>query len=41
MDFKIEFHLKDTHKINWLQIIDTLSKTWKDISFKGKGNIKI
>ena len=41
MDFEIEFHLKDTHKIYWLQIIDTLSKMWKDISFKGKWNTKI
>ena len=30
-DLKIEFHLKDTHKIHWLQIIDALPKTWKYI----------
>ena len=28
-DLKIEFHLKGTHKIYWLQIIDALQKTWK------------
>ena len=37
---KIEFYLKDTHKIYWLQVIDTLSKTWKDIILKNKGNAK-
>ena len=30
-DLKVEFHLKDTHKIFWLQIIDALPKTWKNI----------
>ena len=39
-DLKIEFHLKDTHKIYWLQIIDALSKTWKDIILKDKRNVK-
>ena len=39
-DLKIEFHLKDTHKIYWLQIIDALPKTWKDIILKDKGNAK-
>ena len=39
-DLKIEFHLKDTHKIYWLQIIDALPKTWKDIILKNKGNTK-
>ena len=39
-DLKIEFHLKDTHKIYWLQIIDALPKTWKDIILKDKGNPK-
>ena len=28
-DLKIEFHLKDTHKIYWLQIIDALPKLGK------------
>ena len=37
-DIKIEFHLKDTHKVYWLQIIDALPKTWKDIILKDKGN---
>ena len=37
-DLKIEF--KDTHKIYWLQIIDALLKTWKDIILKDKGNAK-
>ena len=40
-DIKVEFHLKDTHKIYWLQIIDALPKTWKDIILKDKGNAKI
>ena len=39
-DLKIEFHLKDTHKIYWLEIIDLLSKTWKDIILKDKENAK-
>ena len=39
-DLKIEFHLKDTHKIYWLQIIDALPKTWKDIILNNKGNAK-
>ena len=37
-DIKIEFRLKDTHKIYWLQIIDALPKTWKDVILKNKGN---
>ena len=32
--------IKDTHKIYWLQIIDALPKTWKDIILKDKGNAK-
>ena len=36
-DIKIEFHLKDTQKIYWLQIIDALPKSWKDI-LKDTGN---
>ena len=39
-DLKIEFHLNDTHKIYWLQIIDAMPKTWKDIILKEKGNAK-
>ena len=39
-DLKIEFHLKDTHKIYRLQIIGALPKTWKDIILKDKGNTK-
>ena len=39
-DLKIEFYIKDTHKIYWLQIIDALPKTWKDIILKDKGNAK-
>ena len=39
-DLKIEFHLKDTHKIYWLQIIDALPKTWKDIILKNERNAK-
>ena len=39
-DIKIEFHLKDTQKIYWLQIIDALPKSWKDIILKNKGNAK-
>ena len=37
-DIKIKFHLKDTHKIYWLKIIDALPKLWKDIILKHKGN---
>ena len=37
---KIEFHLKDTHKIYWFQIIDALPTTWKDVVLKDKGNVK-
>ena len=37
-DMKIEFHLKDTHKIYCLQIIDALPKTWRYIILKDKGN---
>ena len=32
--------IKDTHKIYWLQIIDALPKTWKDVILKDKGNAK-
>ena len=32
------FWFKDTHKIYWLQIIDALPKTWKDIILKDKRN---
>ena len=39
-NIKIEFHLKDTHKIYWLQIIDAFPKTCKDIILKDKGNAK-
>ena len=39
-DLKIEFHLKDAHKIYWLQINDALPKTWKDTILKDKGNTK-
>ena len=39
-DIKIEFHLKDTQKIHWLQIIDALPKSWKDAILKDKGNPK-
>ena len=35
-DIKIEFHLKDTQKIYWLQIIDALPKSWKDAILKVK-----
>ena len=37
---KIEFCLKDTHKIYWLQIIDALQKKQKDIILEDKGNTK-
>ena len=39
-DLKIKFDLKDTHKIYWLQILDALPNTWKDIILKDKGNAK-
>ena len=39
-DIKLEFHLKDTQKIHWLQIIDALPKSWKDAISKDKGNAK-
>ena len=39
-DLKIKFNLKDTHKIYWLQIIDALPKTWKNIILKDKGTAK-
>ena len=37
---EIEFHLKDTQKMYWLQIIDALPKSWKDVILKDKGNAK-
>ena len=36
----MKFHLKDTHKIYWVQIIDALLKSWKDIILKDKENTK-
>ena len=39
-DIKTEFHLKETQKIYWLQIIDALPKSWKDANLKDKGNAK-
>ena len=39
-DLKIEFYLKNAHKIHWLRIISTLPKTWKNIIFEDKGNAK-
>ena len=39
-DIKIEFHLKDTQKMYWFQIIDALPKSWKDAILKDKGNAK-
>ena len=39
-NIKIEFHLKDTQKICWSQIIDALPKSWKDAILKDKGNAK-
>ena len=36
----VEFHSKDTHKIYWLQIIDALPKTWRDIILKNKCKAK-
>ena len=35
-DVKIEFHLKDTQKNYWLQIIDALPKSWKILFWKIK-----
>ena len=40
-DIKIEFHLKDTQEIYWLQIIDAFPKSWKHAIFKNKGNTQI
>ena len=39
-DIKIEFHLKGTQKICWLQIIDPLPNLWKDNALKDKRNAK-
>ena len=39
-DLKIEYHLKDTDKTYWLEIIDALPKTWKNVILKEKGNTK-
>ena len=39
-DIKIEFHLKDTEKIFWLQIIAALPKLWKDAILKDKESKK-
>ena len=39
-NIKIEFHLKDTQKIYWLQVIDVLPKSWKDAILKDIGNAK-
>ena len=39
-DIKIKLHLKDTHKMYQLQIIDALPKTGEGIILKGKGNAK-
>ena len=39
-DIKIQFRLKDTQKIYWLQIIDASPKFWKDIILKDKWNAK-
>ena len=36
-DFKIELHLRDTHKIYWSQIIDDLSKAWKRYYIERQG----
>ena len=38
-DIKYEY-LKGTHKIYWLQTIDAIRKTLKDIILKDKGNSK-
>ena len=40
-DIKIEFHLKDTQKIYWLQIIDALPKPWKDAILKDKKRVNL
>ena len=37
-DIKIKFHLKETQKTYWLQIIDALPKSWKDTILKDKRN---
>ena len=39
-DIKIEFRLRDSQKIYWLQIIDAFSKSWKDDILKDKRNAK-
>ena len=39
-DLRIEFNLKYTYKIYWLQILNALPKTWKDIILKDKGSTK-
>ena len=39
-DSNMEFHLKATHKIYWLQVIVAFLKIWKGIIFKDKGNIE-
>ena len=39
-NIKIESHLKDSQKIEWLQIIDALPKSWKDVILKDKENAK-
>ena len=39
-DIKRKFYFKGTHRIYWLQIIDALSKTWKDTIWKDKWNAK-
>ena len=36
----MEFHLTDTQKIYWLQIIDTFPRSWKDTTLKDKRNAK-
>ena len=36
----MEFHLKATHKIYWLQITDPFPRTWKDSILKDKENLK-
>ena len=35
-DTEIEFHLKDTHEIDWLQIFDVFPESWKDTILKDK-----
>ena len=39
-DLKIEFHLKDTHKIYWLQIIDALPKKMERYHFERQRECK-